>query len=80
MSIGFLYPLQQVSIVVNRGDEPISPVSSNEKDQVYHVRSEYNISILVILRAVRHAYIITNNANHSYRQILGMRHQHGIAG
>ena len=25
--------------------------------------------------AVRHAYIITNNANHSYCQILGMRHQ-----
>ena len=39
------------------------------------VRSEYNVSILVILRAVRHAYIITNNANHSYCQILGMRHQ-----
>ena len=49
------------------------------KDQVCHVRSEYNVSILVILRAVRHAYIITNiitnNANHSYCQILGMRHQ-----
>ena len=80
MSIGFLYALQQVSMVVNHDDEPISPVSSNEKDQVCYVRSEYNVSILVISRAVRHAYIITNNANHSYRQILGMRHQHGIAG
>ena len=69
-----MYPLQQVSMV-NHDDEPISPVSSNEKDQVCHVRSEYNVSILVILRAIRHAYIITNNANHSYCQILGMRHQ-----
>ena len=35
-----------------------------------------NVSILVILRTVRHAYIITNNANHSHYQILGMRGFH----
>ena len=42
MSIGFLYPLQQVSTVVNHDDEPISLVSSNEKDEVCRVRSEYS--------------------------------------